>query len=527
MLLRLLLALSPLLTVAQDAVGSTGCTASACVFANPSLRFGTGSENSVNNWGLFVQPWYYSYIANAWYKLTFSSYPLDTAVGTGSGGPNWSGNTVVDLYTQTPTNAITDYSQFVVDSSDATKSVGHGKIFSLRTFTILGQTVIINNTFSLGATDSFVKIITTVTNADVNPIVNMKVWVGTRDDYVGSTDSNTKTRGNLASGAFVAVTENSQSSRAIMITNPTEGVLFYSETPDVMTAYALCCSFSNVYNTNPLSLAPATPSPTDGSYAAVLPIGSFDVGMSSSITWYYAAGAISSLASVATSVAVDQQAGAGPSDSPTATLTPTPSMTLSETATETPTATASDTATETPSQTPSETPSNTVTQTSSQTPSQTSSNTVTETPSHTPSNTASQTPSQTPSQTASQTPSNTTTQTPSNSPSKTASQTASQTPSETSTRTPSQTISATPTASTTATPAMPSFIHDLTIINNTQIITTNTVATATTNMLIFLYVFIPVNLVILCICCVGLCAYARLKKAEPNAPKLKLREFLP
>ena len=520
MFLRLLLALSPLLSAAQDAVGSTGCTASACVFANPSLRFGTGSETSVNNWGLFVQPWYYSHIANAWYKLTFAGYPLDTAVGTGAGGPNWSGNTVVDLYTQTPANPTTDYSQFVVDSSDATKSVGHGKIFSLRTFTILGQTVIINNTFSLGATDSFVKIITTVTNADVNPIVNMKVWVGTRDDFVGSTDSNTKTRGNLASGAFVAVTQNSQASRAIMITNPTEGVLFYSETPDVMTAYALCCSFSNVYNTNPLSLAPATPNPTDGSYAAVLPIGSFDVGMSSSITWYYAAGAISSLASVATSVAVDQQAEAGVSNTPTATLTPTPSMSFSDTSTETPTATASDTPTETPSPT------------ASDSPSQTSSKTMTQTPSQSPSQTDTQTPSNTASQTASntttQTPSNTTTQTPSNSPSKTASQTATQTPSETSTRTPSQTISATPTASTTATPAMPSFIHDLTIINNTQIITTNTVAT--TNMLIFLYVFIPVNLIILCICCLGLCGYARLKKADSKAPhtaKLNVREFLP
>jgi len=454
MLLRLLLALSPLANLALDAVGSTGCTAPACVFANPSLRFGTGTETSVNNWGLFVQPWYYSHIANTWYKLTFANYPLDTAVGTGTGGPNWSGNTVVDLYTLTPTNAVTDYSQFVVDSSDAAKTVGHGKIVAVRTFTISGQTVIINNTFSLGATDRFVKIITTATNADVNSIVNMKVWVGTRDDYVGSTDSNIKTRGNLDTGSFVAVTQNNQSSRAIMITNPTEGVLFYSETPGVMTAYALCCSFSNVYNTNPLSLAPATPNPTDGSYAAVLPIGSFDAGMSSNITWYYAAGAISSLASVATSVAVDQQGAAAPSNTPTASITPTPTATR----------TFSDTTTRTLTRTP------------------------------------------------------------------TASQTASQTPSQTDSQTASQTISNTPTASTTPSPVMPSFIHDLLIINNTEIITTNTITT--TNMLIFLYFFIPVYIILFCLCCLGFCAYARLK--EQNAaqtiarvPKLTVREFLP
>jgi hypothetical protein len=449
MLLGLLLALSPF-AAALDAVGSTGCTAPACVFANPSLRFGTGTETSVNNWGLFVQPWYYSHIANTWYKLTFANYPLDTAVGTGTGGPNWSGNTVVDLYTLTPTNAVTDYSQFIVDSSDATKSVGHGKIFAVRTFTITGKTVIINNTFSLGATDSFVKIITTAVNADVNPIVNMKVWVGTRDDFVGSTDSNTKTRGNLATGSFVAVTQNNQSSRAIMITNPTEGVLFYSETPDVMTAYALCCSFSNVYNTNPLSLAPATTAPTDGSYAAVLPIGSIDAGISASITWYYAAGAISSLSSVASSVAAAQQAEAGVPNTATASLTPTSSVTFSDTNTRSPTAT----------------------------------------------------PSQTPSQTSSQT----------------TSQTA------------SQTISATPTSSTTPSPVMPSFIHDLLIINNTEIITTHTITT--TDMLIFLYVFIPLNLILFCLCCIGFCAYARLKKQDTShtiarAPKLNVREFLP
>ena len=299
-------------STAIDVIGSSGCTASACVFANPNLRFGTGVETSVNAWGLFVQPWYYSHTASAWYKLTYYNYPLDTAIGTGTGSAHWSGTTIVNLYDLTPTNPATDYSNFIVDSSDTAKSIGHGKIVATRTFVINGQTVTFENTFSLGPDDSFVKIISRVINAGSSTIQNMLIWTGTRDDFVGVTDSNTKTRGNLDTGSFVAVTSNTQSSHAIMITNTNEGVLFYSETPGVMTAYAMCCSFSNAYNVNPLSLAPMTPNPTDGSYAAVLPIGNVVTGGSGSITWYYAAGAVTSLSTVAQNVAADQVANSSP-----------------------------------------------------------------------------------------------------------------------------------------------------------------------------------------------------------------------
>jgi len=296
----------------QDAVGSAGCTAPSCVFSNPSLRFGTGSENSVNSFGLFQQPWYYSPTAAAWYKLTYSNYPLDTAIGTGTGSAHWSGTNIVNLYSLTPSSQTTDYSEFVVDSSDMTKTVGHGKIVARRAFVVSGQPVILQNTFSLGANQSFVKIITTLINNSTQPIVNAIIWTGTRDDFVGVTDVNTKTRGNLDTGSFVAITANNQSSRAIMITNANEGVLFYSESAGVMTAFSSCCSFSNVYNTYPLTLAPMTPTPTDGSYAAVLPLGNISVGGSGSITWYYAAGVITSLASVAETVAAAQVADAPP-----------------------------------------------------------------------------------------------------------------------------------------------------------------------------------------------------------------------
>jgi len=307
----------------QNNTIQTGCSTPICVFSNPNLRFGTGSENSINNAGLFVQPWYYSYISNTWYKLTYNNYPLDTAIGTGFGSSHWSGSTIVDLYSLTPFNIQNDYSNYFVSSQDSSKTVGYGKIIARRSFILSGNNIIFENIFLLGKNDSFVKVNTRIISNSSNTINNVLIWVGTRDDYVGLTDVNTKTRGNLINGNFSAIKSNNQSSYAIMITNTNEGVLFYSETPGVMTAYSSCCSFSNVYNTNPLTILPATPNPTDGSYAAVLPLGNISTMSSGNIIWYYAAGATSSLSSVAQSVAVAQVADViGPSLSLSPTIQP-------------------------------------------------------------------------------------------------------------------------------------------------------------------------------------------------------------
>jgi len=311
MRLFLLVGLLSIIGTNTQTVGSTGCTTPACVFANPYLRFGTGSENSVNSQGLFVQPWYFSETAHAWYKLTFSTYPLDTAIGVGSGSSHWSGTTVYDVYSLPNEGPVTDYSRFIVNYTDSSKTIGYGQIVANRTLTIGSTSFVFQNIFSLGQNDKFVKIVTRIINFSPYTLQNLLIWTGTRDDYVGSTDVNSKTRGNLNTGSFVPITAVGQSSRAIMISNTNEGVLFYSETPGVMTSFALCCSFANAYNTNPNTLAIATTTPTDGSYAAVLPFGNVYSDGQASITWYYAAGTISSLSTVAQNVAAAQVADAG------------------------------------------------------------------------------------------------------------------------------------------------------------------------------------------------------------------------
>lgn len=330
MRLCLLVGVLSFIGVSSQTNTSTGCTTPICVFSNPHLRFGTGSENSVNAKGLFVQPWYFSDTARVWYKLTFNNYPLDTAIGTGSGTSHWSGTTVYDIYTLPTESPVTDYSNFIVNYTDSSKTVGYGQIIANRTLTVGSTSFIFQNIFSLGENDKFVKIVTRIINISPYTLENLLIWTGTRDDYVGSTDVNSKTRGNLNTGSFVAITAVGQSSRAIMISNANEGVLFYSETEGVKTSFALCCSFANAYNTNPNTLDIATTTPTDGSYAAVLPFGNVYTGQQASITWYYAAGTISSLSAVAQSVAAAQFADAGISTAtPVASFIPSIQTTLS------------------------------------------------------------------------------------------------------------------------------------------------------------------------------------------------------
>lgn len=285
-------------------IGTTACPTAYCVLDNGALRFGDGSENSINNKGNFQQPFYYSAGANTYYKLTYSSYPLDMAIGTGTGGSNWSGATVYDLAGQTFSSQTIDYSGFTVTSTVGSSSKGYGTIVSSGIFTLNLQQIRVTNTFTLGRTDSFVKIDTQLQNLDANPVQNLHIWVGTKDDWVGNSDRPTKVRGNLtgAGGAFQAIANPADQAQAIQITTASEGALFYSTTPGATSSVNGCCSFSNVYNQNPAT-APINTGSTDGSYAAVLPAGTIAAAATARITWFYAAGSIANLNAVAQAVA--------------------------------------------------------------------------------------------------------------------------------------------------------------------------------------------------------------------------------
>lgn len=267
---------------------AVNCTATNCVFANKFLRFGTGSESSINAYGFLKQPFYFSPSLQQWFQLTYFNYPLDLAIGTKT-GPNWSGSTVQNLYDLSTPSVTLNYSSYIVTSTVGSNiTVGHGTITSEFTANINGDAIKIKQAFTLREGFQNITIKTTLFNMAASDIGNVYLWVGTKDDYIGTNDRNNKTRGNLQPGnKFTAITSNGADSSAIKVSNDVDTVFIYTYYPGTNTAYARYGPFSNVYNTNPSSLAPATLEATDGSYALVMPIGTIAVGAYVDVTWYY------------------------------------------------------------------------------------------------------------------------------------------------------------------------------------------------------------------------------------------------
>jgi hypothetical protein len=265
---------------------------------NGKLRFGGGAEASVNSFGNLEQPFYLG-AGSTWYQLTYSSYPLDLAIGTGTGSGNWTGSTVVD--NPVLAGQVIDTSGFTSTGPVGAGVEGYGTVVSTGTATVNGADLEVSNTYELGQAASFVRISTRVTNTSGSAVDNVNLWVGTRDDYVGSSDGPTKTRGDISTGSFVPIADPADPAPALQITSGAEGVLFYSTTPGTSTSIDSCCSFSNAYGVDP-SASPISLT-GDGSYALHLPVGDLADGAVAEIEWFYAAGALADLDDVIDQVA--------------------------------------------------------------------------------------------------------------------------------------------------------------------------------------------------------------------------------
>lgn len=285
-------------------------------FNNGKLRFGNGSEASINSLGNLKQPWYWSPSATTFYKLTFSSNPLDMAFGVGGDGTsNWNINgTKVSSdgsYGQLlMNNQVIDASGFTPTSSSGSLGIGYGTLVVTGDVSVGTTTLRVKHTYELGAASSFVKITTELTNDSGSAATNLRTWVGTRDDWVGTTDRPIKTRGtvDLVTGAFVRLSDKSERASALKIEAASEGVLFYSTSPGTDISVTRYGAFRNVIETNPSTTEVQTGASVgshDGSYAMYVRMADLDAGERGSFTWYYAAGALADLDDVVEEVAGD------------------------------------------------------------------------------------------------------------------------------------------------------------------------------------------------------------------------------
>jgi hypothetical protein len=240
------------------------------VIQTSNIRFGTGSETSIGNDGFLKQPFYKSSDGN-WYQLTYATHPLRYAIGTNddtySGGTGWnlSGTIMSSDIGGFSSVTIDDASGFVTTSTSGGLNIGYGTLVVSVNITTASRTFKLTNTFVTGQTSSYVKITTKITNTSGVTLKNARLWVGTNDDYVGRDDYVRKERGNINTGSFVLSATAATRSPALRITSGAEGVLFYSNNKNATTAVNRWGAFSNVYNTDPATVAVDISS--DGSYA--------------------------------------------------------------------------------------------------------------------------------------------------------------------------------------------------------------------------------------------------------------------
>ena len=270
------------------------------ILNNNKLRMGNGYENSVNGSGNLQQPFYYSPSAG-WRKLTYSVYPLDNAFGIGGDKTN-----VWNLYGHVQENPY--LSSQVIDKTGFTYTEGnngYGVIISKGTIEMDNNgtpvTLEITNTYNMPQPNSYVEIKSKVKNTSGVPVENVRIWVGTRDDFVGGSDRPTKKKGNLVDGAFQKIANAADRSSALLISTSQEAILFYTTSSRGNTLINSCCSWSNIIEQNPETST--TEVTNDGSYGFYVRFNDLQPGESDEFVWYYAAGPISEITNIIGQVA--------------------------------------------------------------------------------------------------------------------------------------------------------------------------------------------------------------------------------
>ena len=286
-LLLALLCFLPVVALAQF-------TGANQVINNGRMRFGNGTQFSINAAGNVEQPFYYSTDFSGWRKLTYSesalvNYPLDSRIGVGGDGTNnWNTNGV-RVNNPTMTNQVFDTSSFSVVGG-----ISYGTIIVKGEITVGTARLELTNAYTIGQNRNFVQVMTTLKNIGVAQATNIRYWIGTRDDYVGGTDQPTKVRGKLNDGAFEANTLTTQRASALRITTIDEGILFFTNSSRGNNVHASYSPTENPSTNLDPDTAPIT-STNDGSYSMFIRINDLAVNESDSFVWYYAAAAIDDL----------------------------------------------------------------------------------------------------------------------------------------------------------------------------------------------------------------------------------------
>lgn len=335
---------------AGDGTGSTNFAdfVRVPVFLNNGLlRFGDGTKDSVDQFGSLLQPFYYNNTDKRWYKLTYSDSPMFLNVGWGLPSDsditnysvsNFSGGTIISnqrgKYDFSSHNFDGNASTYLqpVSVDETAYANGKGTLVSSNTISEGSITLTLQNTYILRPGVSYIEAFSKVTNVSGTSIDNVRLWSGTRDDYIGTTDGPLKQKGNISGGSFTPVVSTGVAANAVKVTSYNEGILFYSTSQGADTTVGSCCSpdfhIDSAGSGNPLNSPSNTQysSPAfntdysnrasaagyfdyseDGNYSVFSNFGTLNNNAAKSIAWYYAAGPVANLTSIVSSVSAAAQ----------------------------------------------------------------------------------------------------------------------------------------------------------------------------------------------------------------------------
>jgi len=254
------------------------CALSQTFLDNGAFRFGNGTQDSINSdSGNFEQPFLWDETSSEYKKLTYSKYSMDSAVGKGgnNGSNYWNADNSQDI--ESASDQALDDSLF-----DSANNVGTLK------YTFLFDELEFEHTYTLEDGNTFARITTKVTNKAATEATNVRYWVGTKDDWIIEEDEPTIARGNIDGAGFSSITNNSDVSNTVEISDGTDSVVMMSLDTRVRSVISDCCQFKNVRDQDP-----ATSDMTydmDGSYALFIRFDDLAPEASDEFTWYYCAG---------------------------------------------------------------------------------------------------------------------------------------------------------------------------------------------------------------------------------------------
>jgi len=270
---------------------------------NGNMMFLTPRGSAVTKDGVVGQPSIHC-SGQSWGKLTYSNYPLDIVIAQ-KGNPAEAG--VYDNSGET----FGLGSDFKWSSSPGTKNPPEVTVDTSKsddgkgiiTAKIDFGGIVMTNVYNISVSKPVIEVTTTIKNEKTKDLENIRVWVGTRDDYLCGSDSVAKSRVKFVKHDHrheydVLPADATELSNAIKVESsgsaPVTVFLFGTDEETIAAISQRYGGFQVLVGANPNSGTINT----DGAYAIYKGFGNFKPNEEKEWTWFYGASKTSEMAAL-------------------------------------------------------------------------------------------------------------------------------------------------------------------------------------------------------------------------------------